>query len=108
VIGAMILNIFMNGSIFFAAKMGIPIALGLGAAAALWLNRIRGGMWAGAGAFGAAGVLTVILWIPFLNMEVYLMGYWFYTCFGLFLVVIAGYIMGMKLEFEHHDHAVTG
>ena len=36
------------------------------------------------------------------------MGAWLVTCFALLLVVIGGYLMGMKLEGDHHDHFVTG
>jgi hypothetical protein len=108
IIGAALVNILMNGSVFFASPWSIPIDLAIGAVAALQLNRMRGGSWAGAGLFVAAAVHSVILRVPFLNMEVYLQGYWFFTCFAVFLLAIAGYFMGMKLDGEHLDHSVTG
>jgi len=106
--GAALVNMLMNGSVFFASPWSIPIDLALGAAAALALNRLRGGSWHGAGLFAGASIASVILRIPFLNMGAYLQGYWFFTCFAVFLVVIGGYFMGMKLDYDHRDHFVTG
>jgi hypothetical protein len=108
IIGAGVVNMLMNGSVFFASPWSIPIDLALGASAALVLNRLRGGAWAGAGIFAGASVLSVLLRIPFLSMGEYLAGAWFFTCFGVFLVVIAGYLMGLKLDYDHRDHFVTG
>ena len=108
VCGAALVNLLMNGSVFFASPWSIPIDLALGAAAALALNRLRGGAWHGAGLFAGAAVASVILRIPFLNTGVYLQGYWFATCFALFFVVIGGYVMGLKLDGDHRDHFVTG
>ena len=108
VIGAAIVNMLMNGSVLFASPWSIPIDLALGAGAALFLNRLRGGMWNGAGLFAGAAVVSVVLRAPFLDMGVYLTGFWLITCFAVLLVVIAGYLMGMKLEQVHHDHFVTG
>jgi hypothetical protein len=108
IIGAALVNMLMNGSVFFASPWSIPVDLAIGAAAAFQLNRMRGGSWAGAGLFVAAALLSVLLRAPFLNMELYLNGYWFFTCFAVFLLSIAGYFMGMKLDYEHLDHSVTG
>jgi len=108
IIGAGIVNMLMNGAVFFASLWSIPIDLALGAAAALGLNRLRGGSWHGAGLFAGAAVLSVILRAPFLNMGEYLKGYWLITCFAATIVVLGGYLMGMKLDFDHRDHFVTG
>jgi hypothetical protein len=108
IIGAAIVNILMNGSVLFASPWSIPVDLALGAAAGLLLNRLRGGAWLGAGIFAGAAVLSVLLRMPFLDRAGYLMGAWLVTCFALLLVVIGGYLMGMKLEGDHHDHFVTG
>ncbi|MBI3856197.1 MAG: hypothetical protein HY293_10960 [Planctomycetes bacterium] len=107
IIGAGLVNMLMNGSVFFASPWSIPVDLALGAASALLLNRLRGGAWNGAGIFAGAAVASMILRAPFLNLGVYLMGYWFLTSFAAFLLVISGYVMGIKLEFDTADRAVT-
>lgn len=106
--GAALVNLLMNGSVFFASPWSIPIDLALGAAAALMLNRLRGGAWHGAAIFAGAAGASVVLRVPFLDMGAYLLGSWLITCFAVFLVVIGGYLMGMKLDYDHRDHFVTG
>jgi hypothetical protein len=106
--GAALVNMLMNGSVLFASPWSIPVDLALGAAAALVLNRLRGGAWQGAGLFAGAAVASVVLRAPLLNRSAYLEGPWLFTCFALLLVVIGGYFMGMKLEYDHGDHFVTG
>jgi hypothetical protein len=106
--GAALVNMLMNGSVFFASLWSIPIDLALGAAAALVLNRLRGGSWNGAGLFAGAAVLSVLLRLPFLDLGEYGKGYWMFTCFAILLVVSGGYLMGLKLDLDHRDHFVTG
>jgi hypothetical protein len=95
-------------AVYFASPWSLPIDLALGAAAASALNRMRGGSWIGFGLFVGAAVLSVILRAPFINMEAYLTGFWFFTCFAVMAVAGSGYVMGMKLDREHHEHFVTG
>lgn len=107
VLGSALVCFLMNGAVFFALGWPIAIDLVVGAAAGLLLNHLKGGSWHGFGLFLAAAVLSVLLKLPFLNLENFLQGYWFYSCFSLFLVTGAGYLMGMKLDFDHTDHNVT-
>jgi len=108
VLGGLLVSLLMNLSVGFASIPSIPVDLILGAAVALYLNRLRGGAWQGFGLFLGAAVLSLILMLPFINIEVYLTGYWFFTCFAVLAVSGGGYFMGMKLDSEHHDHFVTG
>src|SRR5207253_203037 len=108
VLGALLVALPMNLSVFFASLWSLPIDAGLGAAAGLWLNGRRGGPWEGLGFFTAAAVLSVILRLPFINVAAYLSGFWFFTCFAVMAVSGGGYAMGMKLDYEHRDHFVTG
>ena len=107
-LGGLLVSVCMNLSVGFASIPSLPIDLVLGAAAALYLNRLRGGAWHGLGLFVGAAVLSVILRLPFLNVTEYLKGFWFLTCFAVLAVAGGGYFMGMKLDFEHRDHFVTG
>jgi hypothetical protein len=107
-LGALLLSVPMNLAVFFASRWSVAIDLLVGAAAALALNRLRGGSWHGFGLFGGAAVLSVLLRLPFINVEAYLTGFWFFTCFSVLAVTVGGYLMGMKLDLEHLDHAVTG
>jgi hypothetical protein len=106
-IGAVALCLFMDGSVFFQLLWPIAIDLAVGAAAGLALNQLKGGTWRGVGVFVAAAVLTVILKIPFMNTGVFLEAIWLVSCFGVMFSAGTGYLMGMKLEFDHHDHIVT-
>lgn len=106
--GAALVNMPMNGSVFFASLWSIPVDLALGAGAALLLNRLRGGAWYGAGLFAAAAVASVVLRIPFLHLSGDQQAGWLLTCLAISFVVIGGYFMGMKLDYDHRDHFVTG
>jgi len=107
ILGGLLLSLPMNFSVFFASLWSIPIDLAVGAAAGLLLNRQRGGSWQGLGVFVLAAVVSVILRAPFINMSEYLKGYWFFTCFAVMIVSAGGYMMGMKLDYEHRDHSMT-
>lgn len=107
VVGAVLVCLFMNGGFFFALAWPILIDLALGAAAGRLLNFLKGGSWSGFGVFAATGVVSLLFKLPFLNVENYLRGYWLYTCFALFVLAGAGYLMGLKLDFDHTDHSVT-
>jgi hypothetical protein len=106
VLGAALVNLTMNGSTFFAAPWTIPVDLALGAAAGLALNRWRGGAWEGAGIFFAAGAISFIVKVPVLGAGIWLGG-WFLVCFAIFFQVLMGYLMGLKMDFEHADRSVT-
>jgi hypothetical protein len=108
ILGALLVCFPMNLAAFFASAWSLPIDLAIGAAAAVSLNLLRGGSWHGLGLFTGAAILSVVLRLPFLNVAAYLDGYWFFTCFALLPVCVGGYLMGMKLDYEHRDHAVTG
>ena len=108
VLGALLVCLPMNMAVFFAAPWSVPVDLAIGAVAALVLNRSRGGSWIGFALFVGAGILSMILRAPLINMEAYLQGYWFFTAFAMFAIAGCGYLMGMKLDAEHHDHAVAG
>jgi hypothetical protein len=97
----------MSGSVFFALTVPIFIDLAIGAAAGLLLNRLKGGSWHGMGVFVGAAVAAVIGKLPFMNVEAYLNGVWFFTCFGVFMLAGFGYLMGLKMDFDHTDHNVT-
>jgi hypothetical protein len=107
ILGGLLVSFPMNGSVFFASLWSLPIDLAVGAAAGLLLNRLKGGSWHGIGIFVGAAVVSVILRAPFLNMTEYLKGYWFFTCFAVMMVSGGGYMMGMKLDYEHRDHSMT-
>jgi hypothetical protein len=106
VLGAMLVNMSMNGSTFFQAPWTIPVDLALGAGAGLLLNRWHGGVWHGAGVFFGAGVISMVLKLPILGRES-MAGAWLLTCFALFFLAIMGYLLGLKLDFEHADRTVT-
>jgi hypothetical protein len=105
-LGAMLVNVTMNGSTLFEAPWTIPADLALGAAAGLALNRWHGGVWHGSGVFFGAGVLSMLIKLPILGREA-MIGAWFLTCFALFFLAVTGYLIGLKLDFEHADRAVT-
>lgn len=106
ILGAMLLNLILNGSTLFAAPWSIPVDLALGAAAGLALNRRHGGAWTGTGIFLGAGVVSLLAKLPFLGRDFAETG-WFLTCFALFLVASLGYLLGLKMDFEHADRSVT-
>lgn len=106
-IGAVAVCLFMDGSVFFQLAWPILIDLLIGAGAGFLLNLLKGGTWRGAGVFVVAAVLTVILKIPFMNTGVFLEAIWLVSCFGVIFATGAGYLMGLKLDFDHHDHSVT-
>jgi len=108
IIGALLVSLVMNGSAFFASPWSILVDFAIGAGAALLLNRFRGGSWIGFGLFVGAAVASVLLRAPFLDMSVYLQGFWFFTCFAVLGLAVSGYFMGMKLDYDHRDHFVTG
>ncbi len=108
ILGALLVCLPMNLAVFFASYWSLPIDLLLGAAAAFALNRLGGGPWHGFGLFIGAAVLSVLLRLPLINVEAYLRGFWFFTCFAVLAVTAGGYLMGMKLDAEHQDHAVAG
>jgi len=106
ILGAMLVNLTMNGSTMFQVPWSIPVDLALGAAAGLALNRRHGGVWTGAGLFFGAGVISMLLKIPFLGRDG-MSGAWFLSCFALFFLASIGYLIGLKLDFEHTDRSVT-
>jgi hypothetical protein len=108
ILGGLLVMLPMNLSVGFASIPSLPVDAILGAAGGLYLNRLRGGAWHGFGLFVGTAVLSMILRLPFLNVAEYLKGYWFFTCFAMLSVSGGGYLMGMKLEYEHRDHFVTG
>jgi hypothetical protein len=107
-LGGLLVCVPMNLSVFFASYWSLPIDLLVGAAAAIALNRLGGGAWHGLGLFSGAAVLSVFLRLPLINVHAYLEGYWFFTCFAVLAVAGGGYAMGLKLDLEHHEHAVAG
>ena len=108
IIGGVVVSLVMNGSTFFASPWSIAVDLAIGAAAGVFLNRLRGGAWIGLGLFIGGAVASVVLRLPFLNRDAYLQGSWFFTCFGVLAAAVSGYFMGMKLDYDHRDHFVTG
>jgi hypothetical protein len=106
IVGAMLVNLTMNGSTLFAAPWTIPVDLALGGAAGLALNRWHGGAWHGIGIFLGAGVVSLLAKLPFLDRD-FAVGGWFMTCFALFFVGAMGYLLGVKMDFEHADRSVT-
>jgi hypothetical protein len=107
VMGAVVTSLLMNGAVFFALGWPILIDLAVGAGAGLYLNRLKGGSWHGMGVFVGAAVLTVILKTFFMNTTAFLNGIWFFSCFAVFMLAGFGYLMGMKMDFDHTDHNVT-
>lgn len=106
VLGAIVVNVVVNGGTFFQGHWTIPVDSALGAGAALLLNRWRGGAWHGAGLFLGAGVAALFCKLPFVDGD-FLIGGWLLSCFAFFLLAIAGYFLGLKLDFEHADRSVT-
>lgn len=106
VIGAMLVNFTMNGSTFFQAPWSIPVDLSLGAAAGLALNRRHGGAWQGAGIFLGAGLASLLIKTPMLGRDWMTFGGWLLACFALLILVIFGYFLGLKLDFDHADRSV--
>jgi hypothetical protein len=105
-LAALLINLTMNGSTFFAAPWTIPVDLALGAAAGLTLNRWHGGAWRGAGVFFGAGLASMGIKLPMLGSGG--LGFaWFLACFALFFLALAGFLIGLKLDFEHADRSVT-
>jgi len=107
ILGGVLVSFAMNASVFFASPWSILIDLAIGAAAALLLNRMRGGCWIGTGLFLAAVVISVVLRRPFLNGEGYLSGGWLLTSFAVFFLAVAGYALGLTMDYTHRDHWVT-
>jgi hypothetical protein len=107
-LGALLVCLPMNLAVFFASYWSLPIDVLIGAAAAFGLNRLGGGAWHGFGLFIGASILSLVLRLPLINVGAYLAGYWFFTCFAVLAVTGGGYLMGLKLASEHHDHAVVG
>jgi len=105
VVGALLVNLTVNGSTFFMGHWTIPVDVALGAGAGLLLNRRHGGEWQGAGLFFGAGVLALLVKLPQLGhfMEG---GGWLLVSFALFFLAAAGYLLGMRLDFEHADRSV--
>jgi hypothetical protein len=107
VVGAVLVGLSMNASVFFVSPWSILIDLAIGAAAGLFLNRLRGGCWYGTGLFVGSAIVSVVLRAPFLNMEGYLQGGWLLTSFAVLFVAASGYIMGLTMDYTHRDHWVT-
>jgi len=106
VVGALLVNLTINISTLFAGHWTIPLDVALGAGAGLALNRWHGGAWHGAGLFFGAGVLSLLAKMPLLGSGHMEFG-WFLTCFALFFLAAVGYLLGVKMDFEHADRSVT-
>ena len=105
IIGALLVNLVVNGATLFEGHWTIPVDTALGAAAGLLLNRWHGGAWHGTGIFMAAGIAALICKAPFLGREFH-DGGWFLVCFAFFMLACLGYFLGLKLNYEHADRAV--
>jgi hypothetical protein len=105
-LGAMLVNLTMNGCTFFVAPWTIPVDLALGAGAGLALNRWHGGSWQGTGLFFGAGIVSFLIKLPFLGSGVW-SGSGLVVSFAMFFLAIAGYLIGIHMEFGHSDRSVT-
>jgi hypothetical protein len=106
ILGAMLVNLIMNGATVFAAPWTIPLDLFLGAGAGLALNRWRGGAWRGTGVFAAAGLVSLIVKVPVLGSE-WRDGGWLLISLAVFFLGLAGYLVGLTMDYEHADRSVT-
>ncbi len=104
--GALILDLTMNVSTYFAARWSVPIDLALGAAAALLLNRLRGGAYIGLGIFLAACVLSWIFRLMLMRANTEIPG--LLPAFGVTMAGGGGYFMGRMLEMTHVERSVIG
>jgi hypothetical protein len=107
-LGGVLVVLPTNAALFFPTFWTIPIGFALGALAGLALNRVRGGAYRGLGLFGAAGALAVVLFLPFVEVQEYLKGWWLMHALVLAGVGGAGYYLGLKLEFEHVERVMLG
>lgn len=106
ILGGLAVGFFMNAGIFFATFWTIPIDLAIGAAAGVLLNRLGGGAYRGLAIFGGAAAASLLFFPVFLNMEVFLKGFWLFTSFAVTAVAGCGYALGLKLDFDHVEHQI--
>jgi hypothetical protein len=104
--GAILVSLTVNGATLFQGHWSMPVDTALGAGAGLLLNRWHGGAWHGAGLFMAAGIAALVCKLPFLGRVNIAEGGWFVACFVFFILACLGYVLGLKLDFEHADRSV--
>jgi hypothetical protein len=106
VCGALILDLSMNVTTFFAAPWCVPIDLVLGATAALLLNRLRGGAYIGLGLFLAACVVSWVFRMMLMRANAEIPG--LLPALGVTMAGGGGYFMGRMLEMTHVERGVIG
>jgi hypothetical protein len=106
VCGALILNLSMNVTSFFVAPWCVPIDLALGAAAALLLNRLRGGAFIGLSLFFAACIVSWIFRWRLMPLHAELP--WILPVMGVTAAASCGYFMGRTLETTHVERSIIG
>ncbi len=104
--GAVLLDLTMNVTTFFAAPWSVPIDLALGAAAALLLNRLRGGAYIGLGLFLAACIASWIFRLMLMRANAEIP--WIVPAAGVAMAGGGGYFMGRALDTSHVEHSVIG
>ena len=109
ILGAMLVNMILGGSTFFSVPWSVPVDLILGGAAGWALNRMRGGAYRGLGLFtGVAFASTIVRFcLASLSGDGYGVGIVLLP-FAFLGVLLAGYLMGLKMDAEHLDRSMTG
>ena len=101
VAGAIVLttciNIGFRGNVF----EGTVLDLVVGAAAALYLNRIRGGSYQGLFLFSGASILAIVGRVPFMNTTAFWEGWFLFSALAVSVVAAFGYYMGLQMESDH-------
>ena len=99
ILGAAVVNLILGGSTFFAVPWAIPVDLALGGAAGWGLNSMHGGAYRGVGLFTAAAFLSTIARFSLGNIGAGLV----LLPFAFLAVMLAGYLMGFKMDTDHSD-----
>ena len=98
VTGAIVLttciNIGFQGNVF----QGTALDLVVGAAAALYLNRLRGGSYLGMFLFFGASILAIVGRFPFISIDAFWGGWFLFSAIAITFVAAFGYTMGLQME----------
>jgi hypothetical protein len=85
----------------------VPLWLAIGAAAAHYLNVRRGGQFTGALLFAGAYVASLLLSLPFADLQILARGAWLVSAFAIAMVGGFGYLLGLRWEIASFDHYYT-
>jgi hypothetical protein len=109
VLGALLVNFILGASTFFAVPWSIPVDLILGGAAGWALNLVRGGAYRGLLLFTAAASVSTIARFALAGLTGGGFGVGVVLLPFAFLgVMLAGYLIGLKMDHDHGERATTG